>query len=496
MDLLTRGMVYAGSLLMVFNVYNYVVYTRRLKEKWGKGQMILYVPVILLVMFLIGYLLVGFLGEPDLIVSGILFGGSIFVFIIFLVLKRITDQIRENERLEAQLAAMEYSNKTKTDFLSSMSHEMRTPLNAIIGLDTLLLRNQDLPQEAHDQADKIGISAHHLLELINNILDLNLIGEGKLELHEDEFSLHETLELVNAIIQNSCNEKGLEFQSRIIGDIDDYYIGDMLKLKRILINVLDNATKYTIPPGTVAFITEQTEESGDKRVLRFTVQDTGIGMDKDFLPNLFFPFTQGDTSSTTQFGGSGLSLALSNRIVELMEGSIIVSSEKGIGSVFVITVTLHASDRKKTEDNPPELPELPEETDILQGKHVLIVEDMEMNAEIVADLLEMEGMTSDWAQNGKIGVDMFSEKPPHTYDAILMDLRMPVMDGLEAARAIRSLDRADAKTVPIVALTANAFEEDVRNSLDAGMNEHLAKPVDADMLFNSLRWHFRNSTGI
>ena len=139
MDLLTRGMVYAGSLLMVLNVYNYVVYTRRLKEKWGKGQLILYVPVMLLVMFLIGYLLVGFLGKPDLIVSGILFGGSIFVFIIFLVLKRITDQIRENERLEAQLAAMEYSNKTKTDFLSSMSHEMRTPLNAIIGLETLLL---------------------------------------------------------------------------------------------------------------------------------------------------------------------------------------------------------------------------------------------------------------------------------------------------------------------------------------------------------------------
>jgi CheY-like chemotaxis protein len=179
-----------------------------------------------------------------------------------------------------------------------------------------------------------------------------------------------------------------------------------------------------------------------------------------------------------------------------MDGSINVSSEKGIGSVFVITVTLHASDRKKTEDDLPQLKEEAEEKDILQGKHVLIVEDMEMNAEIVADLLEMEGMTSDWAQNGRIGVDMFSEKPPHTYDAILMDLRMPVMDGLEAARTIRSLDRADAKTVPIVALTANAFEEDVRNSLDAGMNEHLAKPVDADMLFNSLRWHFRNSTGI
>ena len=213
-------------------------------------------------------------------------------------------------------------------------------------------------------------------------------------------------------------------------------------------------------------------------------------MDKEFLPNLFFPFAQVDNSSTTQFGGSGLSLAVSNKIVELMQGSITVASEKGVGSVFAITVTLHASDRKMGDVTQEELLE---ETDILQGKHILIAEDMEMNAEIVADLLEIEGMTSDWAENGKIAVDMFSEKPEHTYDAILMDLRMPVMDGLEAARTIRSLERADAKTVPILALTANAFEEDVRNSLEAGMNEHLAKPVDTELLFKSLRWHFQNA---
>lgn len=490
-DWLTRGMVYVGSALMVFNVYHYARYVRHLKEKWGKGQLVLYVPVALLVMFLIGYLAVGFLGKPDLIVSGILFGGSIFVLIIFIVLQRITNQIQENEHLEAQLEAMEYSNKTKSEFLSSMSHEMRTPLNAIIGLDTLLLRNQALPQDAHDQAKKIDISAHHLLELVNNILDLNQFGEGKLELHEDTFSLHDTIELVNTIVQNVCDEKGLEFRSNVIGDIDDFYVGDKLKLKRVLVNVLDNAAKYTLPPGTVSFTTEQIEVHGDERVLRFTVQDTGIGMDKDFLPNLFFPFVQGDSSSTTQFGGSGLSLAVSNKIVELMHGSIIVTSEKGIGSIFTIAITLRASDRKKEESTKSELAE---ETDILQGKHVLIVEDIEMNAEIVAELLAMEGMTSDWAENGKFAVDMFSEKPEYTYDAILMDLRMPVMDGLEAARTIRALDRADAKTVPILALTANAFEEDVRNSLEAGMNEHLAKPVDTDLLYKSLRWHFHNST--
>ena len=488
---LIYGMVFAGSALMIYNVYHYVLFTRQLKEKWGKGQLIIYVPVVLLVMFLVGYLVVGFFGNPDLVVSGILFGGSIFVLVIFVVLRKITSQIQEKEHLQAQLEAMEYSNKTKNEFLASVSHEMRTPLNAIIGLDTLLIRNPALPEDVHDQANKIDISAHHLLELINNILDLNQIGEGTLELHEDTFSLYETIDLVNTISQNNCNEKGLEFQSSITGDIDDYYVGDKLKVKRILINVLDNAAKYTIPPGTVSFTTEQIEEHGDERVLRFTVQDTGIGMDKEFLPNLFFPFAQSDSSSTTQFGGSGLSLAVSSKIVELMHGSITVTSEKGVGSIFIITITLHASDRKKQEDIQSDLTE---ETDILQGKHILIVEDMEMNAEIAADLLDMEGMTSDWAENGKIAVDMFSDKPEHTYDAILMDLRMPVMDGLEAARTIRSLDRADAKTVPILALTANAFEEDVRNSLAAGMNDHIAKPVDTDLLFKSLRWHFQNST--
>ena len=256
-DWLTRGMVYVGSALMVFNVYHYARFVRRLKEKWDKSRLILYVPVILLVMFLIGYLAVGFLGKPDLIVSGILFGGSIFVLIIFIVLQKITEQVQENEHLEAQLQAMEYSNKTKNDFLSSMSHEMRTPLNAIIGLDTLLRKNRSLPQEAHDQAEKIDISAHHLLELINNILDMNQIGEGTLELHEEVFSLHETIEMVNAIVQNNCNEKGLDYQSSVVGDIDDYYVGDELKVKRVLINVLNNATKYTIPPGRVSFTVER-----------------------------------------------------------------------------------------------------------------------------------------------------------------------------------------------------------------------------------------------
>ncbi len=486
---LTHGMVFFGSILMIFNVYGYFQYVRHIEKKWEKERYVLYIPVILLVLFLIGYLAVGFFGDPDLLVSGILFGGSIFVFVIFIVLQKITDQIQITERLGAQVKTMENTSKAKNLFLASMSHEMRTPLNAIIGLDVLLVNNPDLPPEAHSQAEKIGVSARHLLELINNILDMNQIDEGTLQLVEEDFSLYDTIELINAIIQNHCSEKGLTYQSRIDGEIDDFYIGDELNIKRVLINVLGNAIKYTVPPGTVSFTTEQVLAENSSRILRFTVEDTGIGMDKDLLPNLFFPFVQGDNSSTAQFGGSGLGLAVSNKIVGLMNGSISVTSKKGVGSTFVITITLKASGKKKEDAVKAEVPE---DIDILQGKHILIVEDIEINAEIVADLLEMEGMTSDWAENGKIAIEMFSSRPENTYDAILMDLRMPVMNGLDSARTLRSLDRQDAKTVPILALTANAFDEDVRNSLEAGMNEHIAKPIDSDLLYNSLRWHIAN----
>ena len=207
-----------------------------------------------------------------------------------IVRREMVTQKQLREAVEAANAA----NRAKSNFLSSMSHEMRTPLNAIIGLDTLFLKNPELPQGVHDQAEKIGISARHLLELINNILDMNRIDEGALKLNEGPFSLRETIGLVNAIIQNHCSEKGLQYQSG--------YVGDELNVKRVLNNVLGNAAKYTIPPGTVSFTAEQIASRGDERVLRFTVRDTGIVMDKDFLPNLFFPFTQGDNSSTTQFG--------------------------------------------------------------------------------------------------------------------------------------------------------------------------------------------------
>lgn len=487
-DWLIYGMIYAGSALMVYNIISYIVFSRKLQEKikWNGSAGVLDIPIFLLVMFLFGYIAVALFGSPDIIVSGILFGGSIFVFVIFGLLRQITDRVQENERLAADLRAAEESSRVKSSFLSSMSHEMRTPLNAIMGLDALALQNPELPSDTRAQLEKVGDNAKHLLDMINNILDINSIEAGSLTLKEEEFSLWKTLELAGIITKNRCEEKGLAYESRFADDLDDYYVGDETMLKHALLNVLGNAVKFTPAPGSVAFTVEQTVLTGQEREIRFIVTDTGIGIDKALLPKLFTPFTVGDASNTNRFSGSGLGLALSKRVTEMMGGGISVESKKGEGSTFTLTVRLKASDRKAEQPPEPGAEDAGEEAP-LAGLKVLIVEDIDLNAEIVADLLDLEGISSDRAENGLVAVDMFSRSKPGTYDAILMDLRMPVMDGLDATRIIRDQNRPDAKTVPILALTANAFDEDVRNSLEAGMNAHMAKPVDPDVLFDNLR---------
>ena len=248
--------------------------------------------------------------------------------------------------------------------------------------------------------------------------------------------------------------------------------------------------KYTDAPGTVTLSVGADGEENGLRTLRFAVSDTGIGIDSAFLPKIFDVFAQEDESSTTRFGGTGVSLAVTKNIVELMGGTITVESEKNVGSTF--TVTLHLcpapaeeapAEEAPAEEAPAEAPE----DGSLSGRHILVVEDLDENAEIVQDLLELEGAESERAENGQIALEMFERSAPGTYDAVLMDLRMPVMDGLEATRRIRALPRADAKTIPIIALTANAFESDVRASMDAGMDAHLAKPTDTDCLYSTLK---------
>lgn len=478
------SMIYLGSALMVYNIYSYIRFSRDIRKHgdWEKELPILSFPAILLILFLIGYLMIAFFGKPDLIVSGILFGGSVFVFIIVYLLRRITNRILENEQLEARLLAVEATNRAKTEFLSNMSHEMRTPLNAILGLLRLLEEDEGIPPGSRTNLDKIGVSAKRLLTLINDVLDMGDIDSGTLTLKNERFSFGDLMMQLNAAVSARCQEKGLEYNCERIGSIDEEFIGDERKLRHVLLSISDNAAMYTEAPGKVLCSVEQIAADDTTRTLRFIVRDTGIGMTPEFLAHVFEPFSREDASSTNTRGGSGLGLPITKTIVELMNGSIDIQSQKGVGTTVTVVMTLGAAPALPEPAAPAETPKVD-----LTGRRILVAEDIDLNAEILMDLLEMEEILSERAANGQIAVDMFRESAVGYYDAVLMDLRMPVMDGLEATRQIRALQRPDAGTVPIIAVTANAFEEDVRASLEAGMNAHLPKPADIDMLCDTLR---------
>lgn len=477
------AMVYLGALLMVYNVYGFVRFERYVSSLrgWESGRAILRIPIVLLSFFLLGYIGVGVFGHPDLLVAGILFGGSIFVFIIHRLLFSIVSKVVENERLETQLRAAETANEEKAVFLATMSHEMRTPLNVILGLDGIMLKRGDLADEVRKNLEKINFAARHLLGLINNILSINDIESGRLQVRHDEFSLDSMIEQVVAIAGTVAEQKGLVFEADVDESARGRYLGDEMELEQVLLSLLDNAVKYTDVPGRVRLVVSTRAISDRRREVSFVVSDTGIGMDEEFLNRVFGVFAQEDASSTSRHGGGGLSLAVAKRLVDQMGGSIYADSKKGEGSVFTMIVPLDVV------EVPEVAQETPVEGELLCGCRILVVEDIDENAEIVMDLLDLEGAETERAENGAIAVDMFSRSDIGYYNAVLMDLRMPEMDGLEATKRIRALERADAESVPIVALTANAFESDKSQTKAAGMSGHLAKPADADLLYHTLR---------
>ena len=496
-QILINAMVYLGSALMVYNIFCFIRFARYIREMkaWDGKFSFLYIPIFLLVSFLLGYLAIGLFGKPDLIMAFVLFGGSIFVQIMYRLLNRIVHQVIEEEQLKAELQAAEASSRAKTSFLSNMSHEIRTPMNAIIGLDNIALRDPDLTPRTRDHLEKIGSSAKHLLGLINDILDMSRIESGRMVLKSEEFAFQEFLNQINIMINGQCQDKGLAYECKIIGQVSDYYIGDDLKLKQVLINILGNAVKFTDPPGQVTLSAEELGRSEDICTMRFLITDTGIGMDEEYIPKIFEAFSQEDATATNRYGGSGLGMSITRNFVEMMGGRIDVESKKGVGSTFIVTVTLQVSDRNEAARDAGFLQEGPgaaaadtggEDSLSLEGRRVLMAEDVDQNAEILADLLELEEILSERAENGEEALRMFEDSEEGYYDLILMDVRMPVMDGLSATRVIRALSRPDAKTIPIVAMTANVFDEDVEQSLKAGMNAHLAKPVEPDKLYETM----------
>lgn len=473
-------MIFVGAALMVYNIYGFIKFVRYVKQQqtWQRGTAVLYLPVVLLAFFLIGYVLVGLFGKPDLIMAGILFGGSIFVFVIYTFLSSIIQSVMQNEELEVQRLSAIESNRAKTDFLASISHEMRTPMNVILGLDNVALQDPNLSKETRGHLEKIKQSGKHLLDLINNVIEINSIEKNGYELRRERFSLDEAVGQLDVIVHTMCEDRGLNYRSEIGEGASGFYMGDAVELKQVLFSFLDNAVKYTDSPGSVSFDIRALSEDKGIRRLEFLITDTGIGMNKEFLDRIFTPFSQEDSSFTSRYGGSGLSLALTKEKVSRMGGTISVKSVKNYGSEFAIVIPLELSEEQA---------EAGKNLVSLEGKRILVVDDIKDNAEIVIDLLDLEGAVSEHAENGKIALDMFAASEPYYYDAILMDLRMPVMDGHESAQRIRALDRDDAKNVPIIALTANAYANDVQKSFEVGMDEHLTKPVDTDILYETLK---------
>ena len=487
------AMVYLGSALMVYNIVGFVRFARFIKgmKMWSWGNRILHLPIFLLVSFLLGYLAIGLFGKPDILVAGILFGGSVFVFVMYKLFSVTLQRVVEMERVEAELLAAEQSSRAKSSFLASVSHEMRTPMNVILGQYTLALRNPELSPQTREQMEKIGQSAKRLSELINGILEMQQIESGELTIHSEVFSLKDVLEQVGETVSARCAAKGLAYQTEFDDCASLDYTGDAQRLRQVLLCLLDNAVKFTDAPGAVRFAVTCPEAEAERCAIRFVISDTGVGIDEAFLLKIMEPFAQEDASFTNRFGGSGMGLSVANSIVTRMGGAIEATSRKGEGSTFTVTLPLAPVASVKSacgEDGDCAGGEADAPV-TLAGRRVLIVEDMAENAEIVTDLLELEDVQCDWAENGQKAVDMVSRSEPGHYDAILMDLRMPVMDGLEATRRIRALDREDAGTVPIIALTANGTEIDIQNSREAGMNYHLVKPVDADKMYATLkRW--------
>lgn len=398
------------------------------------------------------------------------------------------DSLAKNQALSDALEAAEEASKAKTVFLSNMSHEIRTPMNAIIGLDSLALNDPDISDKTRDYLEKIGDSAKHLLGLINDILDMSRIESGRMTIKNEEFSFSKMIEQINIMFMGQCEDKKLDYSCELKGEFKEYYIGDQIKIKQVLINILGNAVKFTPENGSIRFCVEKKASYDNRTTISFRISDTGVGISREYLPRIFDTFSQENETVLNKYGSSGLGLAITKSIVDMMNGRIEVDSEKGKGTTFEVTLTLTDSSRTASENN--------EESEgggadgkkkaDLEGCRILLAEDMLINAEIMKEVLKMNRMETDIAENGKIAVEMFKSHEPGYYSAILMDMNMPEMDGLEATAAIRATEHEDARTIPIVALTANAFDEDVQRSLQAGMNAHLSKPVEPEQLVKTL----------
>ena len=385
------------------------------------------------------------------------------------------------------LQTAENANKAKTDFLSNMSHDIRTPMNAIIGITSLIRHDAGNKDKVIEYADKIDISSQHLLGIINDILDMSKIEAGKTVFKYTDFSILDFITELNTIFHSQIDEKNQTLTIIKENIRHEWVNGDQVHLMQIFSNLVSNAVKYTQEGGKIQFLVEECEtKSSVYAKYRFLVSDNGMGMSADFKDTIFDAFTRAESSMTNKIQGTGLGMAITKNLVEAMGGTIDVESELGQGSCFEVLIDLRiAEDRFVSSAEQAEKDE--PAGNVLKGMRFLCAEDNELNAEILMELLKIEGAECTICENGKRVLEAFEQSAPGDYDMILMDVQMPVMNGYEATKAIRRSSHELAKTIPIIAMTANAFSEDIQHSLAAGMNAHVSKPVEMKVLEKTIR---------
>lgn len=383
--------------------------------------------------------------------------------------------------LKQALEAAEKANHKKNDFLNRMSHEIRTPLNAIIGLSYLSKENETMPAKVYENLDKIEQSAHFLLSFVNDILSLSDLETGKIALELDAVENEAFMAELKERIRKLTDAKQIHFTFSVLNEMEKYYVFDSKKMRKAIMHVVESAVKSTPTGGTIAFEAEVLSQNEEVATLQFTISDNGLGIEEALLPVVFEPFEHIYGESRTLYNGSGLELAITKSIVDLMDGNIDVQSKKGEGTTFTITVTVKLERRSRMRPKEDGVKAVSYD---FTGKRALVVEDSDINIEIAKNILLHKNFDVEVALNGEEALNAFESHEAGYYDVILMDIRMPVMDGLEATKAIRSMEgRSDGSNIPIVAMTANAFEEDVKKSLEAGMNGHLSKPIDIKKMY-------------
>jgi len=418
------------------------------------------------------------------IICGLVAGAVLFFICLYTYYVYQKSKAEEQKQLLMNAAEeADAANKAKSAFLLSISHDIRTPMNAIIGFTNIAL-HQNTVSDIHGSLEKVQKSSNHLLSLLNDVLDFTRIESGKVTISPEPMDITQLTDNVQAIMNGLLYNRDLKFEVHREIPKNLYVLADVVRIREVLVNLLGNAVKFTKDGGKITLEISSYPGADEKHIItRYVVRDNGIGMSEEFQKKLFDPFSQeDDANARTQYKGTGLGMAITKKYVDMMGGSIAVESKKGVGSTFTVEIPLELTEQVIPSEQKQHL-----QRD-LTGIHVLMAEDNDLNAELATIILEEAGMTVTRASDGKEVVDLFKNHPQGTYDLILMDIMMPNMDGHQAAKAIRALgiERSDAVTIPIIALSANAFIDDIQASLNSGMNDHISKPINMEELIDTI----------